>query len=696
MMKNQIFITILVLSILQSSLMGQECLNIGVDLEGPEYWSIGDKPFLDQMKFSSEFFAFYDWDWDNEVMDLIAVDENGYPTVGIPYTVNIPNVGMKDLKCRKMISAVGRLNLTDYVFLYDGNGTFDFTGFNVTSTSPGRIELTCNTTENAYIDILTSDPMPNHARNFRLVQAIYENSFETNIWYPPFQDKLANFHTVRFMDWFQTNDSKMVHWEDRTIPSYNTQTIKSGVAYEYAIDLCNQIDINPWVCVPHEADTNYIQQMAILFRDNLDPELDVYLEYSNEIWNFQFEQAQWIIQEPGFGITTNELYDSNQEYGWNGGLLAKRTFKLWREIFGADSLRVKRVLANQGCYSHIASQNILGCDGYFDYLSPAWYFGIEPDAPFTSSSTVEDVINSTRDEFFNTCYDDFHAHYTMAEALGKHVIHYEGGQHISAYGNTENPALDTFYAAQYSPLMYDIYDEVLDSIRAWGSHLAIAYTLAGEQENVDGSWGQIETVDIIPNMQTAPKYMALLDNLPTTECNPLAIEQIQPINAILTPSKQVLLDWITGIELDNKGFELQRSIDGISWEKIAWIPASNNNTESHYYKYIDLNPYQGINYYRYKQIDINERYSISNTVIISVYQSEVSIYPIPASKSLTICTSPKSIIDYIILYDQLGRRIANPIINNGVIDISTLHNGVYLLEIRIGNELKRKKIIVNN
>ena len=45
--------------------------------------------------------------------------------------------------------------------------------------------------------------------------------------------------------------------------------------------------------MPHRASDGYMRRFAEYVRDHLDPRLRAHVEYSNEIWNWQFEQAAW-------------------------------------------------------------------------------------------------------------------------------------------------------------------------------------------------------------------------------------------------------------------------------------------------------------------------------------------------------------------------------------------------------------------
>jgi hypothetical protein len=321
------------------------------------------------------------------------------------------------------------------------------------------------------------------------------------------------------MDWFHTNNSPIITWPMRSRPQSYSQADSAGICYEYAIALCNRTDKHPWVNVPHMADSIYITRMAELWRDSLNPSLHVYLEYSNETWNWQFQQAQWNIQNTTWlpaHWPLNAMYDPSENFAYNSGKHSAQVFRIWRRVWAADSLRVVRVLGTQAVWPQAVSiGNVEGCGRQYDYLSPTWYFGLSTtqSANFGAGTTAQQVIDTCRHNFFVNSLAAMKMHYVIADTTGgKGVIHYEGGQHISAYGNASHPALQAFYDAQTHPDMYDLYDDVLDSIRDWGSELAMAFVLGGQNSQY-GSWGHIGSVDSTPSMLYSPKYMALLDNI---------------------------------------------------------------------------------------------------------------------------------------------------------------------------------------
>lgn len=82
--------------------------------------------------------------------------------------------------------------------------------------------------------------------------------------------------------------------------------------------------------------------------------------------------------------------------------------------------------------------------------------------------------------------------------------------------------------------------------------------------------------------------------------------------------KSVELNWVTATEINNNGFELERSQNGIDFERIAWILGSGNSSFIKEYNFIDFEPYIGINYYRLKQIDYDGKFEYSKIISVRV------------------------------------------------------------------------------
>lgn len=155
-----------------------------------------------------------------------------------------------------------------------------------------------------------------------------------------------------------------------------------------------------------------------------------------------------------------------------------------------------------------------------------------------------------------------------------------------------------------------------------------------------------------------------------------------------------VISWATATETNNTGFELQRSADGINFNKIAFINslATNGNSNQQLnYSYVDTKPFSASGYYRLKQMDKDGRSYLSNVVIVkSIKPSKLelsSVFPNPATSEISVSViSPKNDNVTFIVYDVTGKVISkyNRSINNGdnllKLDISNLAVGNYTIK----------------
>lgn len=491
-------------------------MQIGTNLGGFSDWSV-ERPLKNLLKHvRSEILTYEDncFCWNSNVLDEISLDPQGYPTHAPQNT----SAGLS--KLRYVISADGGNFRRDssYLFLYEGVGSISFGGaISISSSTPGRIAFTALDNGNVNFNIEYSDPL-NHVRNIRIVRPQHEfTDLQQDAFYEVFKEKISPFQTLRFMDWGNTNGNTNVTWADRAKTDYFTYSGPRGVPYEIMIQLCNELDKDAWICVPHMADSTYVANMAQLFLDSLDDHLNIYLEYSNEVWNWIFPQAHY----------NNDNRPGNLNYGRAMAEKAGKTFAIWHNVFGDQACRVKRVLGIQAGFSYLNEQILsqLPPDAW-DYGSPTHYFGLDHGSTgnprldlLGSNATVQDVLNNALNG-----WDAFRPlvklDYRNIQVYGKKIITYEGGQHF--VGNSFGipyPYQQAMWDAQNASGMYDIYDRMHDSIRSWGCQLATNFSLATVQESVYGSWGVLSDIEVQPPYSsTAKKYQAVLDNAPDPNC----------------------------------------------------------------------------------------------------------------------------------------------------------------------------------
>ncbi len=120
--------------------------------------------------------------------------------------------------------------------------------------------------------------------------------------------------------------------------------------------------------------------------------------------------------------------------------------------------------------------------------------------------------------------------------------------------------------------------------------------------------------------------------------------------------------WSTSTEIDNRGFELERSSDGRNFSSITFVAskAENGNSNSTLnYNYNDVRPLAGNNYYRLKQVDKDGKTTFSNVVLLSSKVADItlsSVYPNPTTRELNlVITSPKAEKVTVIVTDLTGK-----------------------------------------
>ncbi len=426
MIKNIICLTLLLFQCLCMNAQTQ-CINIGVNMPGSSYYENGANPFIDQCIYQGPFFTSDGLSWNSNKISAFGRDSNGYVNTGVPEEISGQNHFL-----RNVISANGRINLGQYVFLYDGYGEFSFGGgISVDSSFVGRKVLTITGTGNLWINTDSSSIYPNHARNWRLIPQAEEFTYNQNIFRQNFINKISPFYAIRFMDLFRTNEHPNGNWNLRSKKANYTQTDSLGLCYELAIEMSNKLQKHIWVNIPHLADSIYIARMAKHFLDSLDASLNVYVEYSNEVWNSQFKQYSWINngtnQPAWWGV--NPLYISSYNQPKNCGLHFKRVFEIWKTVFASDSARVIRVLATQNANPWVATNLTSIVGNSYDLLSPACYFGISPTtaATFTAASTANDVLDTIESNFYMGTYPNMILNENIALTQNKKIAFYEGG-----------------------------------------------------------------------------------------------------------------------------------------------------------------------------------------------------------------------------------------------------------------------------
>ena len=191
------------------------------------------------------------------------------------------------------------------------------------------------------------------------------------------------------------------------------------------------------------------------------------------------------------------------------------------------------------------------------------------------------------------------------------------------------------------------------------------------------------------------RYFALSNDIVVTVNSLIPIELVNFVGIIKDKTNE--LTWTTASEINNKGFDIERSADAKRWQSLNFVKGAGNSSQINTYKFTDEGPLS-INYYRLKQIDFNGRFKYSNVInLVRNNDKNVLIYPNPAADLLTIRMNNNGVNSDIKIYDILGKTVLTNTTNSNetTIDIGALIKGNYFIEIKNEQLLTTKKFIKN-
>ncbi len=142
-----------------------------------------------------------------------------------------------------------------------------------------------------------------------------------------------------------------------------------------------------------------------------------------------------------------------------------------------------------------------------------------------------------------------------------------------------------------------------------------------------------------------------------TNCSSaFAMLPVELLHFSASPSgSDVLLQWATASELNNAGFQVERSSDGMRFEAIAEVEGMGTTQQLTRYEALDRAPLPGLSFYRLRQTDHDGTTALSEVVAVEFKASEFVAYPNPVEDVLHLAgLAPGAWVEVI---DPLGRVI---------------------------------------
>ena len=167
---------------------------------------------------------------------------------------------------------------------------------------------------------------------------------------------------------------------------------------------------------------------------------------------------------------------------------------------------------------------------------------------------------------------------------------------------------------------------------------------------------------------------------------------------------KVDLNWVTASEYNTKHFEVERSSDGQSFEKMTTVGARGNSSSATSYDLADTQPLKPITYYRLKIIDFDGKFEYSNIVIIRIENSvqlvtKVAPNPFTGRVDVYLTLTHSSNVDFV-FFDISGRIVFKKTVKGlkgfnwfTINDLEKLQSAPYMLHIKTDDATIVEKLI---
>ncbi len=156
------------------------------------------------------------------------------------------------------------------------------------------------------------------------------------------------------------------------------------------------------------------------------------------------------------------------------------------------------------------------------------------------------------------------------------------------------------------------------------------------------------------------------------------------------------ITWSTNSEVNNSHFTIERSQNAADFHEIATVEGAGTSHQTMSYSYLDINPNQGINYYRLSQTDFDgsTRYYDIQSVNFQL-NKDLTIYPNPNNGSFNIVRKSDDFVK-LRLIDLFGKTRWEKATDQTLIRVSVqgLSKGIYFLEFSDGRNSFTEKVII--
>jgi hypothetical protein len=154
--------------------------------------------------------------------------------------------------------------------------------------------------------------------------------------------------------------------------------------------------------------------------------------------------------------------------------------------------------------------------------------------------------------------------------------------------------------------------------------------------------------------------------------------------------------WVTATETDNDYFLVERCTDGVTFETVGRVEGAGNSTQVLSYSFTDEDPYEGVSYYRLKQVDFNGHYSYSQIVPVTfTTETPSAVYPNPSADGVFTFVQGSIAVNEVAVFSADLKLIKTVQLAGGekpILSIQDAADGIYFLIYEEGGVRQVKKV----
>lgn len=412
---------------------------------------------------------------------------------------------------------------------FTGQATIGMNGTGDTTITNKVYNAATNTTtfdivrgSNAEHMALTFSNVGSGIKNLRIVRPGYD-ALNPPLFTNEFLTHVARFKTLRFMEMLRTNGNDLVtSWASRPTPTTRYASA-AGVPWEHIIELGNLTGKDLWINIPTLADDDYVRQLAQMLKSQLTGNNVIYVEYSNELWNFGFSQSHRnrdlataeVAANPSSPLAYDKTTDQYTMAFRRTAKRGKEISDIFRSVYGDAAMmtKIRPVLGAQVVNTYIARVGLNMIEAV--YGPPSKYFYALAGAPYFNMGSLQQTDGLSTDQVLAalgesidtmTRVNALEANMALARWYDLKFLGYEGGPDTFGGGS-----IAAKKAANLDPRMLDLCKRYLQTWYAAGGEGMMWYTAgASSYDTQYGAWGLTNDIAVTdaPKIQCMDQTLA--------------------------------------------------------------------------------------------------------------------------------------------------------------------------------------------